>query len=40
MTLTYQRLTAVLLLMNGSIFLSGTYCSLRVLVFSGENVGA
>jgi len=30
MTLTYQRLTAVLLLIYGSLFLSGTYYCLRV----------
>ena len=30
MTLTYQRFTAVLLLIYGSFFLSGIYCCLRV----------
>jgi len=30
MTLTYQRFTAVLLLIYGSLFLSGIYCCLRV----------
>jgi len=31
MTLTYQRLTAVLLLIYGSLFLTGIYNCLRVL---------
>jgi len=30
MTLTYQRLTAVLLLIYGSLFLSGIYYCLRM----------
>jgi len=30
MTLTYQRFTAVLFLIYGSLFLSGIYCCLRV----------
>jgi len=30
MTLTYQRFTAVLLLIYGSLFLSGIYYSMRV----------
>ena len=30
MTLTYQRFTAVLLSIYGSLFLSGIYCCLRV----------
>jgi len=38
MTLTYQRFTAVLLLIYGSLFLSAIYYCLRFLVCRRENV--
>jgi len=38
--MTYQRFTAVLLLIYGSLFLSGIYYCLRVLMCHREDVGA
>jgi len=38
MKLTYQRFTAVLLLIYGSLFLSGIYYYLRVIWFAAARV--
>ena len=38
MTLSYQRFTAVLLLIYGSLFLSGIYCCLRVVWFTAARM--
>jgi len=36
--MTYQRFTAVLLLIYGSLFLSGIYCRLRVFWCAGARM--
>ena len=38
MTLTYQRFTAVLLLIYGSLFLSGIYYCLRVFWYAASRM--
>jgi hypothetical protein len=40
MTLAYERFTAVVFLICGSLFLSGVYYCLSVFVCRRENVGA